>query len=77
MNDATFGVAIYYVIENDEIYVLLNLYRETKNNFHLREVVSAEEYRILPFDDIKKKMLYLKFGTLEIITEPPNYYEKT
>lgn len=76
MNDGSFGVAIYYVIKEGHIFVLLNLYKEIKKNFHLKEVDNAETYRVYPFDAIQKKMLYLQFGTIEIITEPPNYYEK-
>lgn len=77
MNDQSLGMAVYYIIKDVKVFVLLNLYKEVKTNFHLKEVISTEEYKIFPFDCIEKKMLYLQFGNIQVITEPPNYYEKT
>lgn len=77
MNDHTFGVAVFYIKKKERIFVLLNLYVEVNKKFHLTEVVNTDVFKIFPFDSINKKMLYLMFGNTEVITQPPNYYEKS
>lgn len=77
MVDGTLGVAVFYVIKQTEIYVLFKIYRETKNNFHLREIQETKNYVIYPFKSIKQKLIYLKFATIEVVASEPNLCERT
>lgn len=77
MVDGTLGVALFYVIKQTEIYVLFKIYRETKNNFHLREIQETKNYVIYPFKSIKQKLIYLKFATIEVVASEPNLCERT
>lgn len=77
MKDNTIGVAVYYVKKQSDIFILLQRYKEVNRYFHLIEVCSTDNYAVFPLSDIKTKLLYLRFGTIEIVTNEPNKYEKT
>lgn len=77
LKDGTIGVAQFYVIKNENFFVLLNIYDEVKKNYHLREVRATNNFMVFPFESIKEKLLFLTFGTIDVITAEPNKYEKS
>lgn len=77
MKDGTIGSAIFYIKTMNEMYVLLNIYEMTKKNFHIWEVNGKNKVSLYPFHFIKEKLLYLTFGSIEIISKEPNSFEKS
>lgn len=77
MTDNNIGTALFYVIKNNEVYVLLNVYNIQKRNFHLAEVSRTEKTVLYPFDAINEKLIYLIFGTIEVVSKEPNKNEKS
>lgn len=72
MKDHTFGVAVYYIIKNPQIFVLLKKYKQVKQHFHLIEVTCTNEFVVFDSSMIKRKMLHLKFGTIDVVSNEPN-----
>lgn len=77
MDDGTVGAAIFYIIKNSQIFVLFQIYDEIKKHFHLTEVCVTERFHIYPFEAIKRKLIYLKFATKEVVSIEPNLFERT
>lgn len=77
MKDGTVGAAEFYVIKDENIFVLINVYKEVKRNFHLREVSATNIFLVFPFESIHEKLLFLSFGTFNVIAVEPNKYEKS
>lgn len=76
MDDGKLGAAVLYVIKNAKIYILLKIYDVVNQKFHLNEIVATENYAIYNFDKIKHKLLYLQFGSIEVVSVEPNFYER-
>lgn len=77
MNDGSFGTALFYIIKQGKIFVLFNKYKAVKCNYHLTEVESTKSVLISPFESIDQKLLFLTFGTINVIAAEPNKYEKS
>lgn len=76
MIDGSVGAVIFYVVKGTKIFLLLNVYLEVKKKFHLIEVEASTRFTVLPFESIKEKILFLTFGTYNVITTEPNKHEK-
>lgn len=77
MKDGKIGSALFYINTIKEIYVLIRIYEVTKKNYHLWEINAKNNICLYPFHSIKEKLLYLTFGSIEIISKEPNKFEKS
>lgn len=77
MMDGVLGIAVFYPIQDNKIYILLKVYEVVTKNYHLCEVRPNSEIFVYPIEAIKFKLLYLIFGSTEIISMEPNKYERT
>lgn len=86
LNDGTVGMVTLFVEINSKSYVVVQIYkidhRENAENHHLREVVQSEEIKLFDCNDIRRKLIYLKFSYAniyfkEIICSEPNPFEGT
>lgn len=77
MSNGVIGTAQFYVIKEERVFVLLNVYAEVKKNYHLREVEATNQVSIYPFEFIKEKLILLTFGTKYVVAKEPNKYEKS
>lgn len=75
--DESLGAAQFYIIKDDKIFVLFNIYIEVKRNFHLIEVEKTKNVVILPFDCLKEKLMLLNFGSICVACSEANRYEKS
>lgn len=76
MIDDTIGAVVYYLIKDSNIYALIKVYETIQKKFHLIEVMPTNQFIIVPFKSIKHKLIYLTFGSIEIVTSEPNKFEK-
>lgn len=79
MKDQTLGMIEIFVKHHKIVYLLLQKYEISYEKHHLNEVklkkpISRQIYRC---DDIYEKLIYLKFGRIEVVSNEPNKYEKT
>lgn len=77
MKDGIIGCAVFYPVQNNEIFVLLKVYDIEKENYHLSEVAPNSQFAVYPIEAIKEKLLYLKFGPIEVVSKDPNFYERS
>lgn len=75
-DDGTIGAVVFFVIKNSNIYALIKVYETIQKKFHLTEIMPENRFVIVPFESIKDKLIYLTFGSIEIVTLEPNKFEK-
>lgn len=75
--DDSLGAAQFYIIKDNNIFVLFNIYIEVKRNFHLIEVEKSDIIVVLPFESLKEKLLLLNFGSICVVCSEANHYEKS
>lgn len=78
MKDETIGTIELFVKDGQNIYILLNKFEILHQKYHLNEVKLKKPIQRQLFDcnDINDKLIYLKFGSIEVVTSEPNKYEK-
>lgn len=76
MNDGAVGAIELFVIDERSCFLLLQKYEIVHQKYHFREVKRTEQRTLYPWWEIKETMIYLKFGTIEVLTKEPNRYEK-
>lgn len=79
LNNGIIG-AIELFIKAETDYLLLQKYDIIEEFDHLKQVQPSGEYQISKCDEIKQKMIYLKFNYsrvsfIEIVTLEPNFFE--
>lgn len=79
MTDQTIGVIELFVKHQENVYVLVKKYEIVHEKFHLNdvEIKLPVERQLYSCDDIDEKLIYLKFGRIEVVTSEPNKFEKT
>lgn len=75
-DDGTIGAVVYFIIKNSDIYALVKVYETIQKKFHLIEIKPENRFTIVPFENIKHKLIYLTFGSIEVVTSEPNKFEK-
>lgn len=74
LEDGQIGAVEFYFGEKLMPKLLLEVYEKTYRNFHWTEVKSTQSHEIHPIKSIKQKILFLKAGTIEYITNEPDMY---
>lgn len=77
MKDGSMGISVFYIVKDNNLFVLLNDFTVIKDNYHLKEVKKTDHYKVYPFDCIKQKHIYLTFASTVVVTTEPNTYEKS
>lgn len=75
-DDGTIGAVVFFIIKNSDIFALVKVYEKIQEKFHLIEIMLANRFIVVPFKSIKHKLIYLSFGSIEIVTTEPNKFEK-
>lgn len=75
MKDGVVGCSLMYILSNDEIYVMIKEFKITEQFNHLERIESLDKVNIYSCRDISSKLIYMKFGSFQIISKEPNYYE--
>lgn len=75
INKSTIGCAQLYVKSDNIIYVLLKIYEVIDKHHHLNRIRATEQYNVFKCSEIDCKLIYMKFGTFEIIAKEPNFFE--
>lgn len=70
------GCIHFFFISDSTIYVLIEKYEITEKIDHFLKIRSEQSKKIIKFENVDEKMLYLKFGINEYVTSIPNKYEK-
>lgn len=73
--NGTIGVAKYYFIFNETIYVMLTQYTVIDNIYHILKVKSMNRAVMAPVDEIEKKYTLMTVGLNNYIVHSPNPYE--
>lgn len=55
---------------------MVKVYKTIQKKFHLIEIKPENRFTIVPFENIKYKLIYLTFGSFEVVTSEPNKFEK-
>lgn len=76
MKDGQIGCALFYIDTLNGMQVLLRTYEVQNKRYHLSEISSKNTVCLYPFDFIKEKLLYLTFGSIEIVSKERNKFEK-
>lgn len=71
------GAVLFHFILDRIVYALIEMYEIFKTTDHLLQVQRSSIKKIYKIKDIERKMIYIKIGSNEILTERPNMYEKT
>lgn len=75
MRDGVVGFSTMYIQYNDEFYILLEECEIIERFYHLIRIKSTGIVKAYSCRDINCKLLYMKFGSFEIVTKEPNLYE--
>lgn len=76
-NSEDIGSATLYVNNNGKIYVLVKLYEIIEKHQHLIRIKATEQYKVFAASQIESKLIYMKFGSFEIVAKEPNVFENT
>lgn len=79
LKDETIGAIELFVKNGANIYILLQKYEIVHQKYHFNEVKLKTPIQrgLFNFNEIHEKLIYLKFGSIEVVTSEPNKYEKT
>lgn len=72
-----FFAARFYFMNEERIYVFVDIYTTTATSNHLKEIESTNTYKIFDINEITTKLIYMKILKREIVTKVPNRFEKT
>lgn len=75
--DELYGAVQFYVLADTNLFALVIIYEIVDSVDHLIEVKPTSSHKAIEFNQIKRKMIYMKIRDKEIITAIPNRYEKT
>lgn len=68
MRDGLIGCATKYVKFKNDFYILFEEFDVTEEFYHLKRVKSTGKIKVYSCSDINAKLLYMKFGSFEIVT---------
>lgn len=71
------GAINFFVVKNNNVYAIINMYRIENTTDHLMEVKPKNVSQIFNVKNIKEKLLFMKIGKYEIATKIANRFEKT
>lgn len=77
LNDNSFGMVQFYIVFDSTVFILINLFESIETIDHFIRVKRTSEQKLIKINELSDKMLYLKFGLSEYITNFPNKFEKT
>lgn len=71
------GAINFFVVKNNNVYAIINMYTIENTTDHLMEVKPKNVSQIFNVKNIKEKLLFMKIGKYEIATKIANRFEKT
>lgn len=77
LTNGEMGKILYFIHCNEETYALVQIFITVGNKNHLHEVISEQSMLVIKIEEIQEKLIYMKFGTKQIVCAFPNRYEKT
>lgn len=79
MKDDNIGLIEFFVKHNKIVYLLSLKYEISHRKYHLSEVKLQKpiERQLYRCDDIATKLIYLNYGSIEVVASEPNNFEKT
>lgn len=77
LKNGEFGAVRFYLVSNYIIHAFIELYEIVDNTNNLLVVQQSGVNKIFNIRDFEIKMMYMKIGSREVVTQRPNMYEKT
>lgn len=74
-NDGTIGAVHLYVNLESEMSAIVEKFEIVHISNHFNEINSSGTFLIMKLSEIARKLLYMKFGTIETTTIPHLYYD--
>lgn len=76
MKDESLGAIVLFVRNGQQIYLLLKKYEISHKKYHLNEIQLKKpiQHQLYNCDEICEKLIYLRFGNIEVTTSEPNKY---
>lgn len=67
----------FFMVFESKLFAIINLYQILDTYDHFLRIESTENQEVVKISEIREKCLYMKFGSREFVTFPPNKFEKT
>lgn len=77
MKNNQFGAVRFFFVSNHVVHAFVHLHEVIDVENHLLIVQPSQENKIFNMRDFKTKLLFMKIGSRDVVTERPNMYEKT
>lgn len=77
LKDDSIGCVQFFVKNHDSVFLLIELYKMVDKHYHLLRIKPTSEYELFNSNQIYCKLLYMKFGSFEIVSNEPNFFETT
>lgn len=74
LKNGRIGIVEFFFGEKLMPNLFLEVFEKTHYNYHWTEVTSSKSYEIHPYESIKRKLLFLKVGSIEYVSNEPNMY---
>lgn len=76
MRDQTIGLIELFIRNNQNFFVLIRKYEVSHQKYHFIEIESKipMQRKLYSCNDISEKLIYLRFGNIEVVTTEPNKY---
>lgn len=76
MRDHKIGSIELFVRNNQNFFVLIRKYEISYQKYHFNEIKSMMpmQRKLYSCNDISEKLIYLRFGNIEVVTTEPNKY---
>lgn len=75
--DGQLGVVQHYLNGNSYVYALTDMFDIVNDMDHFKEVKKSGLKKVFRLNDIKCKMIYMKFGMREYVSQRANTFEKS
>lgn len=76
-NTEEIGCIKLFVMNNENMYALVEIYKIIDKNYHLIRIATTEQQKVFPVKAINCQLIYMKFGCFQIVSKEPNFFETT
>lgn len=77
MHDGVVGAVSFYFVSDFNVNVYIELYDLIEKNDQFHIVQPSQLSGVFSIKNIANKLIYMKIGARDVVTERPNSYEKS
>lgn len=75
MHDESIGCAQFFIKNDESVFVVIESYKIVERYNHLLRIKATKEYEIFNYNQIYCKLMYMQFGSFEIVSQQLNFFE--